>query len=673
MLTVNNNFKLAVKGSAKQFRMRFVQQNVDVTPLEFSGQDILTTVTLDEAGQFNQAVGALATCTLLGHHTQFEVEQDFQGILSTKYGSTWYDAQFFNGTIIEINYSEDQTTTTLKLHNAILIGGNTNYDTTTQTFPQTVESLAESVANLLGVQLASGFSSLLFADYVIPVDVFSNQNQLKYRDVLVAIAQITATTALINEDGELEFRPIQTTPVDSFSDEQLFKLKIKNFTGYLNQLALTRPPAIDAVQVSDDESIEDNGLSVYAIPNNQIMNAERADFMADLFAEYTNFNYYESEITTTGLGYFEVGDMVEYDDGSDATPMYITQIKSTWSKTGFQEDFFSQRWYDGSVNQATAGGIMSTLMNAQLIVDHQQNQITSIVEEFDTLSDTVASNYTELSQDIDDITLTVQSMGGINLVQDSVGFLLGNPSPGIAQLWTQSGTGTKTAQPDNDSTNFGAISSNSISLNGASPKITQVVQKVSVVNKYALSLYVYKGVAGSVQVRLSNGSDDFQINIAAGTAYNWVQFKLEDIQPTVNGLTIEISAAGTTDFKFTDLLLNQGQYSQEWGVAQGEAMSANAIFTSSGLQIKSTNYPGDATFMTPLGFSGYSAASGSPTKVLSLDRDATKTKTIQTGTNAFSNPASTQDGAIDYNGIIVAVPVPSGVIAGLAFVKGANA
>lgn len=673
MLTVNSNFKLAAKGTSKEWRMRFVQQNVDGTPLAFSGQDILQRVTFDAAGQFNSAVGATATATLMGSHDEFEKDFDFMAILSTKYGSTWYDANIFSGTITKIEHVENSNTTLLTFQNAIMIGGSVNYDTTTQVFPQTVESLAESVANLLGVQLASGFGSLLFADYIIPVDVFSNQNQLKYRDVLVAIAQITGSTALINEDGELEFRPIDGTVLETLTDEQLFKLKLQNFTGYLNQLALTRPPAIDAVQVSDDESIEDNGLSIYAIPNNQIMNAERADFMADLFASYLDFHYNQMETTTTGLGYFEVGDMFEYDDGAVTYPIYLTQIKSTWSSSGFQEDFFSTKWNDGTVNQATAGGIMSTLMNAQLLVDHQANQITSIVQEFETLSDTVAANYTEVTQDIDDLTITVQQMGGINLIQDSVGFLLGNPSPGIAQLWTKSGVGTIDALPNNDSTNFGAISGNAISMNGASPKISQVLSKIAIVNKYALSFFVYKGTAGSVQVKLSNGSDDFQLNIAAGTAYGWVQFKLEDIQPTANGFTIEISAAGTTDFKFSDLLLNQGQYAQEWGVAQGEAMSANAIFTSSGLQIKSTNYPGDATFMTPLGFSGFSAAGGSPTKVLSLDRDATKTKTIQTGTNGFANPASTQDGAIDYNGIIVAVPVASGVIAGLAFVKGANA
>lgn len=673
MLTVNSNFKLAAKGRSKEWRMKFIQTDASGTPLQFDGQGDLKKVTFDAAGQFNQAVGAQATCVLLGLHPEFEVDQDYQAILSTKQGATWYDANVFFGSITMVEYMEDSNTTSITFQNAILISGGINYDTTTQTYPQTVTSLAESVANLLGVQLATGFASLPFSSYSIPVDVFSNQNQLKYRDVLVAIAQITGTTALINDAGYLEFRPLSETVLDTLTDEQLFKLKIQNFTGKLNQLALTRPPAVDAVQVSDDTSIAANGLSVFAIPNNQIMNADRADFMATLFALYTDFSYYQMEIKTTGLGYFEIGDMIEYDDGTTSSPVFITQIKSTWSNSGFTEDFFSTKWNDGTVNQATAGGIMSTLMNAQLLVDHQANQITSIVEQYNTLNDEVSSNYTEVSQDIDDLTITVQQMGGINLVQDSVGFLLGNPNAGIQQLWTQGGTGSISAASDNDSTNFGATSGNSIRMTGTNPSITQVIQNISMVNQYSLSLFVYKGTAGSVQIKLTNGSDDFQINIPAGTIHNWVQFKLEDLQSTANGWTITITATGTTDFKFTDLLVNQGIYAQEWGVAQGEAVSANAIFTSAGLQVKSTQHVGDLTQMTPLGFSGFSSASGSSVKVLSLDRDATKTKTIQTGTNAFANPASTQDGAVDYNGIIVAVPVGSGTIEGLAFVKGANA
>lgn len=343
------------------------------------------------------------------------------------------------------------------------------------------------------------------------------------------------------------------------------------------------------------------------INNNEILDDDRATLLPPLYDELSGVKWSEVTSDTVGLGWHEVGDVIMFTQGAITVQAFLNEVHLTLSG-GVKENLVSK--IPGplaKINYSTAGGILKTLHNAEIKVDHQANLITSIVSEQQIINDQVQEDFTQIQQDIDSIDINIQNAGGNNLLQNSVGYATDQVEDddsfvyGKLYKWDYAGINTTTevpysvathgtviAQDSAASQNLGGVSGRSIRFDaniGASKGI-QLTQRVNVAVGSPLSfgVKVYSpGSLGTGKITLSNTNESGEI-IINSSAHAWEEFTIENFitsLPWVD-VVIEIKAE---DMELTDLTLMYGVTIQKWTQADTEIMSTNVQFTVDGMRI----------------------------------------------------------------------------------------
>lgn len=619
-------------------------------PLEYAGGDLLASVTIDNVGTFLGTATKKAVVKLLGVHTEllgksFDIKVRFLDPTDKTY---YYASEgIFSTSEVAVDYERNATTITL--YDAMWTAVNSNYGDFSFIYPMTVESLAGAIATQLGVTLATGFDLLPNHDYSILVDPYIDIDGTKLRDVIEEIAQTTATTAIIS-GTYLKFIPY-TTSAETIVGNTLKNLKLSDIYGAINSVVLSRQPQNDDIFLSDTSSIGLNGLTELKIINNQIMDDDRTTLITDIYNALNGISFYGTNMKTTGHGWYEVGDVITIDQDGLTYDTLITEIHLTVDGS-IAETIICTPPQKTSTNYLTAGGILKTVYNTELKTDKQNKEIIAVVSQVETLGDEVASNYSEVVQNINSVTNTFQTTGGNNLIKNSVGYA--TETDGSLTLWTKTGTGNVTSHTSPESFNYGAISGNQINLSGASPKISQRVS-VKIGGKYSLSFRVKKTATGSASIVLSNTTDSFVIAIDAGTTYLWDEVRAVAMEPTIGYLDVDIIGAGA-EVSFTDIMLVTGDSTVLWQQSNGEILNTQVALNSKGIKVNSSLYEGDFTQITPLEFAGYSSITGSSQKVFYLNRDVTHTKKFEAEDQITMNP-------------VKIVPITTGSVTGWAFVS----
>lgn len=623
-------------------------ETVVETPLTYTGSDVLVSVSIDSVGMFLGTTTKKAVVKLIGAHTEllgksFDVQV---GLRDMTDGTYYYISEgVFSTNEVAVDYEND--TTTVTLYDAMWTAINSEYGNFAFTYPMTVQALASAVAIQLGVTLATGFDSLPNYDYSILVDPYASIDGTKLRDVIEEIAQATATTAIIS-GTYLKFIPF-TTSAETIVGGTLKTLKLNDEYGVINSVVLSRQPQNDDIFLSDTSSIETNGLTEFKIINNQIMDDDRTTLITDIYNALNGVSFYGATMNTTGHGWYEVGDILTIDQGGSTYDIFVTETHIAVDGS-MSENVVCTVPSKTTTNYLSAGGILKTIYNTEIKVDKQEQEITSVVSDLATLDDTVSSNYTEINQTINNITQTIQTTGGNNLIKNSVGF--GTNTDGTPTSWTKSGTGTVDTNTSSESLSYGAISGNQINLSGTSPKIKQTVV-VQAGGKYSMSLRLKKPLTtGTVAIRLKNTTDNFNIAISAGASYLWDKYEFVGITPTLAYFDVEIETA-SADVSITDLMLVIGDSTMVWQQASGEVANTSLVIDINGVKVKQTG--GDFTQITSQEFAGYSSVSGTSQKVFYLNRDVTHTKKFEADDQMSMTP-------------VKIVPITTGTVTGWAFV-----
>lgn len=510
------------------------------------------------------------------------------------------------GRVTEVVYDEDQPTTTITADDAIVVAGSSRYGGLNLTYPTDVKSLIPAIADAIVDENSYKYNPTMpNLDYELPSDIFSNIQGYMIRDFISDIAETTGSTARINASGQLEFTPVDLTPVDTLNHGSMSKLKVIANTGIINQLSLSRQPQDDNIVETDAASAAEHGLKTYRIVNNWLMDGDRSAFIVDLFADVFNgVSYYTGQIETIGLCYFEVGDVVTADNGGDTYDMMISEIDIRFENGSIKETLVAKPFDDGTTNQQTAGNVLTTLYNTKIQVDHQNNQIDSLVAEYTSFENETTAQFTQITQTLENITSTIQSTGGGNLIQNSVGFA--SDLEGLSQ-WEETGEGDVTVQDAPASLAFGAVSGHSISVVGPSKKLIQRVP-VTLETAYSFSFYANKGLQGNGFIRLSNSVDNYEFELLSGTIYPWSFFYIEDITASDVYFDIEIESDGAVDLSVTDLILIVGPYRQVWSQFNGEILNTSVQIDTRGIRVYSDTNVGSYTMMTPSEFASYDSS-----------------------------------------------------------------
>lgn len=290
---------------------------------------------------------------------------------------------------------------------------------------------------------------------------------------------------------------------------------------------------------------------------------------------------------------------------------------------GIEEILEGESLVKNPTDYALAGGIIKTIYNTEIKVDRQNQEIRSIVEKTAELDGKIESNHSQIIQNINSISNSIQITGGANLLYNSVGYAIdSNQSPTVWEI-----TGTVRSSTSAESLTMGAKSGNQICIN----RHATLIQSITVTpgEPISLSARFKKGIVGAAKVTIfTSTSDKKEILLKDQKEYLWEELKIEGFIPELTTLTIKV----TNDSELvcmTDLMLNAGDKSTVWQQASGEIMNANVIIDKDGLTIKNSRYPGDYMNISPLEIANYSNASGSEKKTFWLNRDLTYAQKLQ--------------------------------------------
>lgn len=666
MLVVSQAIRNAMTAPIKRVGARFVVHRLGQTDLEFASDGTLSSVNLEQEGNYCLSAVRSGKVKVTGSHYGILAGLSAELYVKIKTGvdnlgnPVWEEIDYGTYYIKEEEVNLERDMTTYSIIDPIGLMRERIYTRGTLAYPDTVAGLIEQVASLFGLTLKNSVASLPNADIVIPsatedqLELFEESAQTTLRDVLDQLAGATGCVARIalGSANTLELRPLDFTVQDSMDYANLISIKVGELFGTVNTLTLATEP-------QEDNIIYPEGITdrvEFRLTNNEVVSyadddadTKRIAMATALYGVFDGWEYRGCEAKTEGHGWYEVGDRLTITDDSvsESFETVITSIKITIDG-GFSETIKSEVPEQEQTDYSTAGSTTKTVWTVSLKTDKQQGEIRGLVEKTDTTNEVVNANYTEFLQTVNQISQTVQTAGGTNLIKNSVGFDKDN---GNFPNWTS--TGTVASQTSPESRNYGAISGGQFDLSASSNLIQRV--SVAIGQPYTLSARVKKPTVGRCRIVVYNDNDSFLIDLPDSTEYIWNQVSLEGIIPTQNYFDVKIENIGAEHLYITDLMLSQSDSITPWQQSSSEILNTQVALTDNGIKVKS-NTSGDYVQITPLEFAGYSDISGSEQKVFYLNRDTTKVAKIAVRDSIVMPP-------------LKIVPITSGNRAGWAFVK----
>lgn len=214
----------------------------------------LMEVKIDAVGQMLGVATKKATVKLLGTNVTlpnigdtFQIRLGLYNQDPSVSGFNYISEGFFLVETIDQNFDDGFTTITLYDH--MWRAGKLIYSnvvgTDTVDYPITVEDFAGFIANLLNVDLMSGFSSLPNSQYNIAADLYSSISRATIQNVIQDIAGATGTTARIS-DTTLVFSQYSVSS-ENLDSSTLKTLKVGETYGPITSVILGRQPQNDNI------------------------------------------------------------------------------------------------------------------------------------------------------------------------------------------------------------------------------------------------------------------------------------------------------------------------------------------------------------------------------------------------------------------------------------------
>lgn len=644
-IQVIDNFKNAMKAPVKVIGADIFIADGDT----YSSEDSLVKTEIQSSGYFFGVSTKTASITLLGmNYTLLNKSLSINLRVLSSAGS-WLNCMLGQFQVTEQTTDLERGMTTIKAYDAIGMAALKPYSAGDMNPPITINALASRIASNCSMEY-DDTTELLNGNYVISEDLYANISDVTYRDVLAEVAGATASLASVHgANSTLTFTQPTNQASETWTYANLKKVKLEPKYGEVNSVVISRTPQEDNIVASDDESIEANELTEVKLANNEIMDNARETFAQPILDAVKGFYFYPFEATTEGHGWHEVGDRITVSDGVNSWDVIVTDIKLTIDGS-LKEVIKGVAPTETTTNFALAGGITKTIYNTEIKVDKQNQEITSIVSKQESLENETKQEFSQIVQNINSITTTIQTTGGSNLIRNSVGY---NATADEIVNWEKTGNVATESSPE--SVSYGATSANQIDLS-ASSSITQRVSVDNTGSAYSLSFRAKKGATGVATVHLRNSVDDYTVAIPAGKEALWETFNITAVTPHDVYFDVVIETdSDTSYYAITDLILNIGDATIPWTSAVDEILSRNVAVDSHGVIVRSST-TNDSVRLDEQGLRGFSDASGIMEEVFAVNRDVTYTSKLRANKQISMTP-------------IKIVPITSGPMAGWSFVQ----
>lgn len=383
------------------------------------------------------------------------------------------------------------------------------------------------------------------------------------------------------------------------------------------------------------EQLQTNGSKDIKLVNNELLDDDRQALIQPLFdalIKPANIKMDELEIKTEGHGIYEVGDNITCKVNGETYNLNVSETRLELAG-GIKETLICRPPKFNATDRTTAGGIKQTIYNTELKTDRQQQEITAVVSKQEKSEQYNLEQFTQVKQDIHDITQTVQVVGGGNLIKNSVGYGI-DGQKNLVNWEYNHDTAKITSETSPASITAGALSGNQINLTASTMSQRIYVKSAE---PHTLTARVLKGIVGSGKIELISDLDHYVINLEDQKSYHWDEVALT-FTPKMGWLDVKITADANSTFSITDLMLAGGDTKQPWRQSAGEIYNTQVSLDANGIQVRSSVYSGDYVEITPLEFSGYSTAGGQKRKVFTLNRDTTEVEKIKVRTQIDMPP-----------------------------------
>lgn len=656
MISISNDFKNSMKRPMKELDAYIITSSGDIR----SADDLISFKISCDTDMCKTAMRKLEAKILGDHNVLGEWVNVGFGVRLENNTFEYLDYGAFKITEISTNLDSGITE---------LIGYDKMLDTMVEytpleiTYPINLLNYTRILCTECGLELGNEFfgKSDLPADYnpmnewLINEDLWENINGITYRDIFVQIAQATGSTCMIGADNKIYFKPITETS-EELTYNEMKKLKLEPIYGEINSVVLGRDPVVgEDVFMKDDVSIEANGLTEYRIDNNEIVDKDRESAITPIFNSLKGISYYPFEITTTGLGWYEVGD--SFNVVNDVGNRYnCTLFNYSITIDGAMKETLKTNALTKTESQYQyANTITKRIKNTEIIVNKQEQYINQLVSDMYEEDGIINEKFTNVYQDIENVITSVQNSGGANLIKNSVMFSYDsdrNPTE-----WTVEGEGTLKIEPSSEAMSNGSLSGHTFVLNDKKVKQRVYVKSNNHSDStyYTFSTKIKKNATGYCYVKIYNNNEEYIINVPAGDSPFYQDYDLQALLPRDNYYDIEFYGSADSDATFTDNMFNIGEYKTQWTQASGEIMNTQVNINLNGVLVKSSVYEGDYTVMSPLEFAGYSNVNGVTTKVFTINKDTTEVEKLKAKKGISMAP-------------IKIVPINDGTLIGWAFV-----
>lgn len=650
MIAISNDFKTAMKQPVKELDAYIkLDEDNKIT----SADDLISFKISCDTGMCKTAMRKLEGKYLGEHNLLGKLVHVGFGVKLPNGTFEYLDYGSF--LITEITTTKDTGVTQIIGYDK-MINSMTKYSKLNIEYPITLYEYTQILCSRCGLVL--GNETFTHADWLINQELWENINGITYRDILVQIAQVTASTCIISNDDKVYFKSIYNTE-ETLTYDNMKKLKLEPIYGEINSVVLSRMPQEDNIYMRDEESIQANGLTEYKIENNEIIDKDRDNAMTPIYNALHGISYYPFETTTEGLGWYEIAD--NFDIINDTGDTFNTTLFnfSITIDGGIKEILKTVAETKTQTQYQYATTIAKRIKNTEIIVNKQEQYIEELVTDMYEEDGVVHENFTKVYQDIDNIINSVQNSGGSNLIKNSVMFAYDDNN--IPNNWEVEGDGNLIISSSPEALASGGASGHVFTL--LNKKVTQRVyvkvdsNDIPAEEKtyYTFSTKIKKDVTGTCYVKLYNSNEEHIIQLNEGEDSFYGEYEIKALLPKDNYYDIEFYGSADSNATFTDNMLAIGEYKTQWTQASGEIMNTQVNINLDGVLVKSSIYLGDYTVMSPLEFAGYSNINGTITKVFSLNKDTTLVKKLEAEDEVKMVP-------------IKIVPITAGDLQGWAFV-----